>query len=284
MDQLISAVGATTLPDLLAAYNKAGIQFKTIIDGGAGSGLTAAEMLEHATADAIVYAFEPFPGNHRFFDGCDPRIQLRKEALADSATVASFQIPGVVSSESAWGQRGMAGYSSLGFLADIPHQVGHSINVECVRADDIIPPDRPVDLIKLDLQGGEFKALRGMSRSASTAKLMWVEYLGNENLIEGIENLGYLIFETEYLFLGMPTAKAEELFTVTRDDLVLSTGAKAWLGLKKRGWRHFTEEFKALKREIGLVQTDLVCVNRIHLRCFIEAMTYLQPAADQATN
>ena len=86
MDQMISAVGATTLTDLLAAYNKAGIQFKTIIDGGAGSGLTAAEMLAHATTDAIVYAFEPFPGNHRFFDGFG--------SYASIAVMGWFQVEG----------------------------------------------------------------------------------------------------------------------------------------------------------------------------------------------
>jgi len=66
---------------LLDAYRKTGHELDSALDGGAGSGATAKSMLRYLSGD--VYAFEPFPGNHRFFADADPRIHLIPRALAD---------------------------------------------------------------------------------------------------------------------------------------------------------------------------------------------------------
>ena len=99
---------------LLKAYRTAGISLDSAIDGGAGSGNTAEAMLPHL--DGFVYAFEPFPGNHRFFEGCDERIKLISHALAERHKTMSFRVASVVGEDSDWGRRGMQGYSSLGRL------------------------------------------------------------------------------------------------------------------------------------------------------------------------
>ena len=37
------------------------------IDGGAGSGETAQNICKYTNPNGLIYAFEPFPGNFRFF-------------------------------------------------------------------------------------------------------------------------------------------------------------------------------------------------------------------------
>ena len=277
MNELMSALKISSFEKILLAYRKAGINLNSCLDGGAGSGSTAKSMLNHITDRSFIYAFEPFPGNHRFFWDCDHRVKLIPVALAERAKKMPFFVPSVVTEDSEWGRRGMAGYSSVGFLKDTDETSANSIMVVCVKADDVVPKDQSVGFIKLDLQGGELNALKGMPRIMSNTYIMWIEYIGKDPLlIDFIIDSGFIVFDTEYFFMGDPTDKAKSLFEVSRERITLSTNATAWFGFKKKPWNNFKEEFKHIQDNMKMVQTDLLCVNKKHLDKFLHAVRFLK--------
>jgi FkbM family methyltransferase len=275
MNDLLAAKGIDSFTTLLQAYQKAGVDLGNSVDGGAGSGSTAKQMLRHLSADSVCYAFEPFPGNHRFFDGIDPRVILVPKAMDAEQRQSKFRVPSVVQEDSVWGKKGMVGYSSVGHLTSAVPKGEISIDVECVRTDHVIPADKRIGFVKLDLQGGELNALKGMSRFLTDVPLMWVEYTGQPELMDYIIDRDFLVFDTEYFFLGSPSDEAREAFNVTHENCPLSTGMTAWLGFKRKPWRDYHQEFAKYKKELRLVQTDIVCVNRRYVDGFIKSAPFL---------
>jgi FkbM family methyltransferase len=245
------------------------------VDGGAGSGSTAKQMLRHLSADAVCYAFEPFPGNHRFFEGIGSRVILVPKAMDAEQRQFKFRVSSVVQKDSEWGKKGMAGYSSVGYLTNTVLDGDISIDVECVRTDQVVPADKRIGFVKLDLQGGELNALKGMSRFLADVPLMWIEYTGQRGLMDYIIDQDFLVFDTEYFFMGSPSEEARQLFKVARENYTLSTGKTAWFGFKRKPWNDYHQEFAKYRKELGMVQTDLVCVNRCHLDDFIKSAQFL---------
>ncbi len=274
MDSLLSIKGLNSFSALLTAYTRSGVAFSNFIDGGAGMGGTARAMSRFLPETGKVYAFEPFSGNWRFFKQEEPGIVLHKEALSDQSGPRYFHVPSVVAEDSAWGRRGLVGYSSVGYLVN-EKQSPDDVTVQCVRADAVIHPEGPIDFVKLDLQGGELAAIKGMSAFLETVKIMWVEYSGQEGLIEYLYDQGFILFDTEYMFIGLKAERLMKQFRVSKDDVILSTGATSWFGARTRPWRHFEEEFKDCGRRYGLIQTDLVCVNQRHLQDFMRSCAHL---------
>ncbi len=272
MNDLLSVLRISHFTQLLSAYKAAGIPLRNAIDGGAGSGSTARQMLKLLAQGSTVYAFEPFSGNHKFFPTDEPNIVLISNALADKNTRMQFFVPAVVTEDSAWGKRGFVGYSSGGRLV----QKGGNMEVDCVRGDDAAPDPDDNDFIKLDLQGGELNALRGMPKLLKNIKFMWIEFMGQSDLVQFLYDLKFLIFDTEYLFMGHPTDEAKSLFDISRENVILSNNKTAWFGFKKKAWSHYAQEIEQYKKSLGLVQTDLVCINRLHVDRFLKALAHLQ--------
>ena len=274
MNEMMATKQISSFETLLGAYHEAGVEIEFALDGGAGAGHTAQRMLDHLRG-GTVYAFEPFPGNHRFFEGRDARIVLFKNALAAKSKTMTFRVPGVVSADSAWGQGAMEGYSSLGYLVDdSDDEPAHTdIEVDCVRADEVIASR--IDFVKLDLQGGELAALRGMTGFLSEVMCMWIEFTGQPELMDYLANEGFILFDTEFFFWGEPTPRARELFDVSGEGVPLSTGQTTWTGFKKSRWKNFEVEFHTLKQEIRLGWTDLVCINKKRLDEFVAALQHL---------
>jgi FkbM family methyltransferase len=268
---VLSKRNVSGFQDLLAAYGRAGFELENAVDGGAGAGGTAKNMLPHLSGD--IYAFEPFPGNHRFFDDLDPRIRLSPCALTEAPRTQSFRVRSVVEPDSAWGKRGRAGYSATGRLVGDDQEGDYT--VECVRADDAIDESVRIDFIKLDLQGGEIDALRGMPRLLSQAHFLWVEYTGRSPLVEYLAEDGFRMFDTEYLFYGRPTAAARKHFRVSQPRITLTTGRTAWEGFRKTPWPDYVAEFQRQREASGVVQTDLVCVKKDRLEDFRRAVKVL---------
>jgi FkbM family methyltransferase len=271
MNTLLSSMKVKHFTEILKAYRKAEITLRNAIDGGAGFGSTSKKILDFLGPKGVVFAFEPFPGNHRFFETLDSRIQLHKSALAETNKTMGFRVPSVVKENSTWGEKDMTGYSSVGFLSENSYDTV----VQCVRADDVIPNHHTVDFIKLDLQRGEYNALRGMQSILKHVKIMWVEYIEGQELLNFLANSGFLIFDTQYLFLGKPTQNALQFFELSDEPFKLSTDRTAWYGFKKKDWKNFLIEFHAYKKEFGLIQTDLVCVNRKYKDLFCDSLRYL---------
>jgi FkbM family methyltransferase len=264
---------------ILEALSQRGFSFRDFIDGGAGAGHTAAAMLKHGFDTSVCYAFEPFPGNHRFFDGLDPRIQLVRGALGNYDGTGALLVPSVVESSSAWGERGMSGYSSVGYLAKrgfikrtLLRMLGRFPREEPVRVmrgDDAVPESANVDFIKLDLQGGELDALQGMERLVADATVLWVEYSGDAPVLEFLLGRGFSLFDTPYLFNGSPNDLAPE-FEVSR-EISLSTGEAAFSAIRVTSWSDYESEFARLQRDNQLVQTDIAAVKADRLADVMEA-------------
>jgi len=275
MNGLMSAMKVRTFDRLLKAYQAGGTVFHDAIDGGAGSGKTAQEMLGYMSADSTVYAFEPFPGNHRFFANCDSRIKLIPKALAEISKEMSFLVTSTVNTDSVWGRRGMEGYSSVGKLIDGAGQPGKILSVECTRADNEIPKISKIGFIKLDLQGGELNALKGCTEFLSSVAVMWVEYSGQAGLMDFLHDNDFMAFDTEYMFSGTPSPEARNTFDVSRKDVILSNDVMAWFGFRKSSWLSYEADLMRFKKAFRLIQTDLVCVNKRHLSKFIAALPHL---------
>lgn len=261
MNNLFAARRISDFRSVLEAYKKGGVPIRNCVDGGAGSGSTSRHMLKYSSGN--VYAFEPFPGNHRFFETVPPQIRLMKYALDETPGFKAFRVASTVSTDSVWGQKGMAGYSSVGFLTSQPNE--EDMRVECVRGDDLV--DAPIDFLKLDLQGAELGALRGMSRIASECLFAWIEFSGQSGLLDYLQER-FEVYDTEYFFLGEPSDEARELFDVSRENYTLSTGKTVWFGFRKRLWTDFPREFAECMRDFKMTQTDLICINRARLAEF----------------
>lgn len=279
-------VGA--IETLYDAYAAAGMPIRDSIDGGAGAGHLTAKMLPRSTG--TVYAFEPFPGNHRFLHEAE-RVVLMRDALAESETERSFYVPSVVSPDSAWGQRGMAGYSSVGALVNEDRAAqcremnkGELLRVRCVAADEVIPQSARIDAIKLDLQGGELNALKGMKRLARSARFLWIEYTAQFGIVSHLVSEGFVFFDTEYLISGEPTDELREHFEVTVPDYTLSTGAKACFAFTRKPVdADFENWLKDKKSRLRVLQTDIVAVHESQVAPFIAALARIPfPAAAES--
>ena len=152
--------------------------FCRFADCGAGIGWTSQEYAEllgkqlsdDVKARALVACYEPLPENF---------VQMRKnlvgdiytlhqQAVSDVAGTAVFYVPvRMGSGNRLWTE----GTSYGGTLTTFSSK--ESISVETVRLQDAYA--KPFDFIKLDLQGGEMKALEGVGTMLDEVKLLYVE-------------------------------------------------------------------------------------------------------------
>jgi FkbM family methyltransferase len=285
MNNLLAAKRIDRFETILGALKTHGFIFRDMVDGGAGWGETSESMIQFGTESSRCFAFEPFPGNHIFFNKRDSRIELIKFALDNRDKKSKFFIPSTVKNNSEWGRQGLTGYSSVGslekkslvflksklnrrlrsFFLKEPYE-GFSIDVESKRGDQVLEiVDAEIDFMKLDLQGGELNALHGMENLLKNLPFMWIEFLGDKELLDYIISKEFHIFDTSYLFMGTPTPRVRELFNISKENVTLSTGKVCYFGFKKFGWVDFYSEFMELKRNSLLVQTDLFCVKTAYL-------------------
>lgn len=226
--------------------------FEVALDGGAGSGSTARQMISAGVSH--VHAFEPFKGNHRFFDD-NPAITLHKTALGSKRGKANFYVSSTVKTGTP-GWEGHEGYSSVGMLRRrTPLQwlkPGFFSKVPVVRADDVV---ERADFIKLDLQGGEADAFSGMQRLLSGARMLWVELISDMRILDAIERAGFEVFSTPLLLYDYHTIEGVDVFKESPSSTGL-TYLHAW---KREPWRDFRSEFTAMKSK-GLIQTDILAL------------------------
>ncbi len=282
MHFLLQSLKVKDFDQILRAYKRAEISIGNAIDGGAGSGTTATKILNELSPQDKVFAFEPFNGNHRFFKGLDDRIILHKKALYERETTMNLSIPGVVEENSAWGKRGLTGYSSGGHLSENAPRNEYDMEVSCVAADPFLSNEDRIGFVKLDLQGGELAALRGMKNIMKDSFFAWVEYgpkMSTPDLLKELADQNFLLFDTEYIFRGNPNQTAKEIFEVTREGGALSSGTTVWRGFKKKPWGNYSREIFTYQEQLNLVQTDLFCLNRRFTEEFLQALpNIIQPS------
>jgi len=277
VNPLLSRKRVHAIETLFEAYAEAGMQIRDCIDGGSGAGRLSQKMM--ARCSGTVFAFEPFPGNHRFYTEDLDRIRLFKAALADQAGQKSFFVGSTVGSESKWAkERGLEGYSSVGYLVDeelaakrqAQKPDAQVLTVNCVAADERLPIARPVDAVKLDLQGGELDALKGMERIARRAQFLWIEYSAQFGLTRYLLRKHFTLFDTQYLFRGKPTDAIRERFHITNDEFTLTSGATTCFGYPKEPIEgNYEAVFREMKKSLNLIQTDIVAVHKNQLEAFL---------------
>ena len=145
---------------------------KTIVDVGAQEGIysLAAKCLNPAAA---VYAFEPLPNS---FDWLKASIDLNKlEVVAVSAAVSD--VTGTATLYDPDKQHGMA------TLETRPSEPHAEISTKTVRLDDFARQQglASIDLLKIDIEGHEPAAIRGLGELLSTsAPPMLIEILSDQ--------------------------------------------------------------------------------------------------------
>ncbi len=294
---LLSHVGLRSFEPLLRARSRALGPMAVAVDGGAGWGDTAKAMLPFMTPDGRVYAFEPFPGNHRFFADRDARVRLSTAALGERVGSTTLFVPRVVADDEAWAERGLSGYSSVGHVAldrplwrrvakrllwavKRPHpSAPKPLRVPLTRLDAAVA-ERHVDFVKLDLQGAELPALRGMGRLLAAVDLMWIEFSNQPGLLPFLSQHGFLAFDTAYLSVGDHSSKLSACGLRALERVALSTSEPATLAARTGAERDFEAWFARAKREAGVLQTDLVVVHERFLKPFLSVLGGLEQALE----
>lgn len=127
----------------------------TVIDAGAYIGFYTLLAARRAGPTGRVFAFEPNPEAYAAL-----RANLVRNALHGVADAAPFGLGERTARQRFYQAAGDGSESSL----FPPRHPSRSIETACVSLDQALG-ERPMDVLKLDIEGGEVAALRGMRRT-----------------------------------------------------------------------------------------------------------------------
>lgn len=169
-----------------------------VISGGAFVGDFLPFLSRSVTAGAQVYSFEPNPTG---FAATAMTLQLNDLENVTVSPVAvgreAATMPLQIASPSG---REMGGTSRIVAQAE----EGLTVDVEIVRIDDLVPADRRVSVLHLDIEGYEWPAVQGAARTiAKSQPLIVLETLPAEDPLNIEGKLRELCPEAGYTFIGM---------------------------------------------------------------------------------
>jgi FkbM family methyltransferase len=131
-----------------------------VLDIGAHLGLYALTAVRGVGQDGYIYAFEPDPRTFPYLvrnvavNDASDRIATLKNAVSDHSGEEYFHIDDSTPAASRLLDQG---------------RLGSGMSVDCVTVDSILPPNTRVSVIKIDVEGAELEALRGMTRTLAQA-------------------------------------------------------------------------------------------------------------------
>ena len=260
--------------EVMGPYRKLVDKFDVFVDGGAGLGETAAKMIKALPGeDFRIVAFEPNDANIRAFKEDDKRITLVPKAMGASHGTAEFFVSQNTQRTSDTNKYLVLGTSFVGRLslaADASRE-GARYQVDVVPMADTLRGLglAGADFIKLDLQGGELDALKGAGDMLDAVQWMWVEFGGQPGLLSFLREKGFILFDTEYLFMDEPTQEVMDTFTITRRGKN-SINRTIFFGRRKTIWQDYEERFRHFRKQ-GMIQTDLVAVSPRYIEAFTNA-------------
>ncbi len=243
-----------------------------MVDVGAATGYMTTTMLR-MSPQSRVHAFEPFPGNHRFFTdhvAGDPRVTFDPRAVCDEDGQATFSVPSVVAgSEPGWENH--AGYSSLGMLVSQPRGQ-NNFTVNTCRLDSVF--DEHIRFLKIDTQGAEAKVLKGCERLLAEGKIdiLHVEFMGEPDVVDYLSDRDFVFIDTECTIINSRNADLEAWEIVRSSSL--STGRTvlvAWPRQQFSQLSAYADFLRTERHRLGSVWSDLLCVSRSFLPHFMFA-------------
>ncbi|WP_438388831.1 FkbM family methyltransferase [Actinopolyspora saharensis] len=189
------------------------------IDIGAGVG-DVTQHLVRVAPEGKHFAVEPLTAHADELTGRLPSVALIRAAAADTAGPRNFVH--VLSNP---------GYSGLHRRPyDRPEESLCEITVDAVRLDEIIPPLVHIDLVKVDVEGGEVLALRGANRTLRNSRPVIVFEHGGDRIMHEygtttddlwsllVGELGYGVFTLPAWLAGEPAMDRASFATALKRD------------------------------------------------------------------
>lgn len=181
----------------------------TCIDVGAHAGHILREMLA-AAPQGRHFAFEPVPRFHAHLARkYGTRVTLFDCALSDRDGESEFVWFPERPALSGFRERKMtAGYRP------------ERIRVRTRRLDDVVPPERKIDLVKIDVEGAELQVLRGAHETLRTSRPVVLFETGPggadeygtqpEEVFDLLVDAGLAVTVMEYWLAGKPPLSRDE--------------------------------------------------------------------------
>jgi FkbM family methyltransferase len=161
-----------------------GENISTIFDLGANRGDISARY-RNEFPGASIYAFEPFPGSfsqlkQRFIN--DSLMYCYQMAVGENKSNLPFYVNKNVDTNSLFKS------AKIGLSSDSSVANESVIEVPCIKLDDFCVENNiaGIDILKMDIQGGEFNALRGAGNllKGKKIKLIYCETYFREQYVD----------------------------------------------------------------------------------------------------
>jgi len=286
INKIISDLRINDFESLLKYFCLYDKETNVCIDGGAGLGETADKILKSTMlTNSVVVAFEPNKENCTNFVISDDRLFLIESAMGKTDGVGNFSITSNTKLKEKDSNKFLkTGTSFVGKLdsygVSTENTENYSVKIEKLSSSLGKLNIDKVDFVKLDLQGGELDALYGFDSYLSTTKWMWIEYGGQAGLLEYLLDNNFVVFDTEYLFVGTPNNLIEDLFYISRIGNN-SIGRSIFFGFRKHEWSNFAVYFDFMQRHRRLIQTDLLVINKNYMTTFFNVLNHIiNPVAE----
>jgi FkbM family methyltransferase len=266
-------------------FSSLGNDFSKFVDGGAGIGHVTKSYIDKFkkySIDGMITAYEPLPENFKELQDKIKGHTLRNFAISNVSGDSNFFVPNRIP-ESDKQEGWITGTSFNGHLYPTANPDDKDvINVKTIRLDEDLTYQP--DFIKLDLQGGEELAIKGLGKLLNDVKILYLEnilFSGNsiktQRHLKTLEENGFIILHDELQFsVVKPQLEIKKLKSVGLTiDFVWQGNGK---GIPRFCKGHFnshrnnlfdndynlnTELIDDLKKfTIGYLQTDTICINK----------------------
>lgn len=178
-------------------------------DVGAHIGFFAFLMAHRVGSEGRVIAFEANEGNAAYvrrsaeLNAGSANVELRHAAVTDGATPTIELFPGRSGGEMEWTIS-----RQFAEREDSKPTTRRAVTVPTVRLDDVFAPGERLDVVKMDIEGGEAVALPGAGRVLSEQRPVFVVEFHREVGWPGIEHLiaaGYRFEDLDGRTIDTPT-------------------------------------------------------------------------------